>query len=300
MSRKSLSTLTIAALVLVCSAAPAQEEEPTFRLQRESSTAAGELELTDEESFQRWYPAVKQGTLELSFGIGFLNLNKTLLAHDQIIYKYTTENSYFGDVEIKGDSAFNPTLRLGGNISRWFALEGVGSISFSDYQATVTNRKVQKNEPDAAVVADPPLGEFDAERRSLITGSAGINALIYPFNIRSERVTRIQPYITAGVARMWYNMNSNFIEGAESTNDLNAGIGIRILADRAISVRVEMVMHRNTLEWTPPSFFTEQEEGTVRVPLEDWPENGARRSVTAYESNDLSLLGWTISAQGSF
>jgi len=301
MSRKSLSALTLVTILIFCSAASAQEEEEeNFSLQRASSSAAAELELTDEMSFQHWEPTIKQGTLEVSFGVGFLNLNTRILQHDQIIYKYTTEDTYFGDVEIKGATAFNPTLRLGGNISRWFALEGVGSVSFSDYEATVENRKSQKNEPGAPVIYDPPLGEYDAEKRSLITGSAGIAAVVYPFNITSERVNRLHPYLTVGVARMWYNMNSNFTSETAATTDLNGGLGLRILADRNISLRLEVIFHAHSLQWTPNEFFTEMEGGTVQVPLEYWPEGSGRHNVTEFESNDITALGWTISAQGSF
>ncbi|RKZ12047.1 hypothetical protein DRQ50_12585, partial [bacterium] len=156
MSSKSLVVLIVAAVCLVGGAAWAQteepagtSEEPTFSLRRDSSTAAAELELSEEESFHRWIPAIKQGTLEFSFALGFLNLNSTLLQHDKIIYKYTQEDTYFGDVEIKGETAFNPVLRGGINISRWFGLEAVGGLSFSDYQAEIKNPFRQKNEPGA-------------------------------------------------------------------------------------------------------------------------------------------------------
>lgn len=300
MSRKSLPALTIVALLLICSAVSAQEEEEPFSLQRRSSSAAAELELTDEMSFQHWEPAIKQGTIEVSFGVGFLNLNTRLLQHDQIIYKYTTEDTYFGDVEIKGASAFSPTLRIGGNISRWFALEGIGSVSFSDYSSTVENRKSQKNEPGAPIVYDPPLGEYDAEKRSLFTGSFGIGAVVYPLNISQERVSKMQPYLTGGVAQMWYDMNSNYTSDTATATDLNAGLGLRILADRTISIRLEAIFHFHNVQWVPNQYFTEMEGGTVKVPMEDWPEGSSRRDVSEFESNDITALGWTISAQGSF
>ncbi len=302
MSLKSVPALTIVAVLLLCTAVFAQDDstEKSFPLQRESSSAEQELELTDEASFQRWEPAVKQGTIEFSFGIGFLGLNTTLLQHDQMIYKYTTENSYFGDVEIKGQGAFHPTARLGVNISRWFALEAVGGVSFSDYTATVENRKSQKNEPGAAVIFDPPLGEFDAEKRSLITGNIGINAVVYPLNLHGERVHLVQPYVTFGVAQMWYNMNSNFIDDLSSMVDVNGGLGIRLLADRAISVRFEVLMRHHTLQWEPAEAYTTQEAGTVEVPLEEWPIDGSRQSITAFESNTITALDWTIGVQGSF
>ena len=303
MSSKSLVVLIVAVVCLVGGSAFAQAEdpettkdEPTFSLQRDSSTAAAELELEDDESFHRWVPAIKQGTFEFSFALGFLNLDQTLLQHDQIIYKYTQEDTYFGDVELKGELAFNPVMRAGVNISRWFALEGIGGLSFSDFQATVTNRVKQKNEAGAPLVDAGPLGEFDSEHGSLITGQLGVNAVVYPLNISGERIARFQPYVTGGVGAFWYSMNSNYVDGVASTLDTNLGAGFRVLGDRNISVRFEFLMHFNTLDWNAPVYFTERNEGTVQVPL----ETSSRERVTGYESNTMTMFNVSVGVQGSF
>jgi hypothetical protein len=306
MSSKSLVVLLAASVCLAAGTALAQTEEPepkqeteetrSFRLQRDSSTAAAELELEDEESFHRWVPAIKQGTLEFSFALGFMNLNTTLLQHDQIVYKYTQEDTYFGDVEIKGKSSFNPVLRGGVNVSRWFALEAVGGLSFGDYESTVENRVKQKNEAGAPLVDAGPLGEFDAEKRSLLTGQLGVNAVVYPLNIKNERISRFHPYVTGGVGGFWYSMNSNYVDGPASSFDTNVGGGVRVLGDRNISVRFEVLMHFHTLEWDPPVYFTERDEATVQVPL----ENSAREQITRYDSNSMAVLNWSVGIQGSF
>ncbi|MFO7609529.1 MAG: hypothetical protein R6X35_10085 [Candidatus Krumholzibacteriia bacterium] len=301
--------LTIAVVLCLTAVAAAQDEprerqvrdesgEQTFRLQRDSATAARELEFDDEA--QRWKPRVDQGTIEVSLSLGFLNLNTTLLEHEQIVYKYTQENTYFGDVAIKGQTAFSPVLRLGANISRWFALEGQGGLSFSDYTTSIENRKYQKNEPEAPIISDPPLGEFDAEQRSLLTGQAAINAVVYPFNIRSRVTSRVHPFVTGGIERFWFNMNSNYVDDTASAWGANLGAGIRLLADENVSVRFEVVFHRTTLEWTPAESFTELNDGTLPIPLEDWPAESLRRPVTEFTSHDLNLLNWSIGVQGTF
>lgn len=312
MSLKSLSFLTVMAVLCLSVAAVAQDQPPAppkeqpqqpaqeqvFRLQRDSATAASELEFDDE--MQAWKPRIDQGTIEVSFALGFLNLNTTLLQADQIIYNYTQEYTYFGDVEITGESAFNPVLRMGFNWSRWFALEGIGGMSFSDYTSTIENRKRQKNEPNAPIEEDPPLGEYDAEARSLLTGQAGVNAVIYPFNISERVITRFHPYVTLGVEYMWYSMNSNYTGETAGSWGGNLGAGIRLLADENISVRFEVLYHRNDLQWTPAEYFTELNEGTLQIPLEEWPEGGSRQEVTEYDSNPMNLLNWSIGVQGSF
>ncbi|HPF71742.1 MAG TPA: hypothetical protein PLQ13_13785 [Candidatus Krumholzibacteria bacterium] len=309
MSLKSLSTLMIVAVVCLAGAALAQDQqpqdqtagatnEPVFRLLRDAKSAAKELDFEDE--MLKWKPRVDQGTFEVSFSLGFLNLGTTLLEHQQMIYKYTQEYTYFGDVTIKGQTAFNPVLRLGGNISRWFALEGTGGMSFSDYSSTVENRKYQKNEPNAPLLPDPPLGEFDAEARSLFTGQIGLNAVVYPFNIAERVTSRWHPYVTGGVEHFWYNMNSNYTQDTATAWGLNLGGGIRLLADENISVRFEVILHRHTLDWTPAPYFTELDEGTVQIPLEEWPVNGSRQLVTDFASQTMNLLNWSIGAQVTF
>jgi len=310
MSLKSLSVLTIVAVLCLATAAVAQdapkpqpqdktgEKEKVFRLQRDSESAAKELDFEGEAI--KWQPNVDQGTIEVSLSLGSLGLNKTLFEHKQIIYKYTQENTYFGDVTIKGKTAFNPVMRLGVNVSRWFALEGQGGVSFSEYTSSIINRKYQKNEPNAPIISDPPLGEFDAEQRSMLTGQAGINAVVYPFNITHRVITRWQPYVTGGFERFWYAMNSNYSDKTAGSWGGNLGAGLRILADENISVRFEVLFHKNSLQWTPSESFTTLNEGTLKIPLEDWPVNGSRRAVTEYSKQDLVLMNMSIGVQGSF
>lgn len=305
MSRKFVSALSIMAMFLVCVPAWAQDKnaEPTFKLLRESATAAAELELEAEQQ-ARWEPAIAGGNLEFSFFLGFLDLNKTILAHDQIIYKYTDEATFWGDVDIKGQSAFNPGLRLSYNLNRWFAVEGVGSVSFSDYSTSVTNRVRRSNETGSSPdFLEPALGEFDAEARSLITGSVGVNALVYPLNIHGEGKGRLHPFLAGGISTMWYDMNSNYIEGAAGATDLCAGGGLRLLADQNISLRLEILFHHNTFEFTPKPYFTELNEGTTKVPLHEYPMVGEllnERQVTSFASNTLNSLSYSLGVQASF
>ncbi len=141
MSHKFVSALMIMAAIAVCVPAWAQgdDAEKSFQLLRDSATAAAELEL-EEEADEMWVPGIEGGSLEISFFLGFLNLKSTLLAHDQIIYKYIDEATYWGDLTIEGESAFNPGMRIGYNLNKWFSLEGVSSISFSEYSFSALYR----------------------------------------------------------------------------------------------------------------------------------------------------------------
>jgi hypothetical protein len=314
MSQKFLSALIILLMITVCTPSLAQDSDPqdspppeapqpTFKLLRDSSSAVDELDIEDEE-MEVWVPRIEGGTVDISFAFGFLDFNKILWEHDQIIYKYTTDATFWGDVKIKGESAFNPVLRLGYTLTDWISLEAIGGLAIAEYNSTITNRRMRENKPDAPIVDDPPLGEFDAEKRSLLTLQASLNATIYPLSIFGDGEGKMHPFVTGGAGKMWYEMNSNYFDGATGTNDVNFGGGLRILVDRNISVRFEVLAHVNEIQFTPAEYFTTRDEGTVVVPLDEFPKNpdGSvnQQQVTEFSAQSLTLLNWSIGVQGSF
>lgn len=307
MSWKTVAVFVLLGLIagMAPSASIAQEAGPikTFKLMRDSDTAASELDLEAEEK-ESWIRQLSSGDIEFSMALGFIDLGTTLLSHEQIVYKYTTEYTYWGDVDLNGQNAFAPQLRLGYSLTKWLAVESIGSISFSEYEASVTNRNRRKNEPGSAVEENPALGEYDAERRSLITLSFGGNAVFYPMGlIREEGRGLLQPYLTGGYSRLWYDMNSQYSDGMVSTNDYNIGGGLRIVGDDRVSIRFEVAYHMNTVEFDAPEYFQILDEGTTLIPLEEHPIiDGVRldRPVEAYESQDVNALHWSIGIQGSF
>jgi hypothetical protein len=321
MSQKCVSTLIILLMITVCTPLFAQDPEPqdeppveqpqkNFQLLRDSSSAVAELDIEDEE-LEIWEPGIERGTIEISFGFGFLDFNKILWEHNQIIYKYTTDTTFWGDVNIKSESAFNPVLRLGYNLTDWISLEAVGGVAITEYNSTITNRRSRENKEGAPILEDPELGEFDAERRSLLTLQASLNAVVYPLSIFGDSKGKLHPFLTGGIGKMWYEMNSNYFDGATEANDLSFGGGLRLLADKNISVRFEVLAHMHEIEFTPATYFTIRDEGTVSVPLYEYPINPEDGSVTeqsptkangdpGYDSQSLVLLNWSIGVQGSF
>jgi len=207
-------------------------------------------------------------------------------------------------MKIKGQNAFNPTLRLGYNLTSWLCVEAVGAFSFSEYTSTMENRHSKKNEQGSTVVDDPAMGEFDLEVRSMLTANAGVNATVYFLNLDGDGSGRLQPYATGGLSNMWYSMNSNYTNDSATSIDFNIGGGVRLLADRNISIRLEAVYHFNTLEFTPASHFTALDEGTVQVPLYEFPTDDEgviiRDSVEEFSSTTMGSLGVSIGLQGSF
>jgi hypothetical protein len=196
-----------------------------------------------------------------------------------------------------GEGAFNPVLSLGYNLTPFFALEGAFGFSVSKYQATITRRVRRSNDPGAAPdPEEPELGEFDAENRSIITLNAGVNGIFYPFNLGGGE-GRFHPFLTGGASRVWYDMNSNYVDGAAATWNANLGAGFRLIADDLISLRFQIVLHYNTVEFTPAPFFEERNDGTLQIPLTTFPDENV---VTEYESQSLTSLAWGLGFFASF
>ncbi len=306
MSHKSLIALMVGLCLLAYSPTYAQSGTTphVFKLLRDDVQAKKNAEKEQAEA-EAWDPGLSQHKIEVSFSLGTLDLNKTILEQEQVIYKYNDEASYWGDVKIKGSSAFNPMLRMGYSVNQWLIVEGIGGLSFADYTSTISNRHRRKNEVGARVdFGEPVLGDFDTEARSLITLQLGVNAVVYPFDIHGDAKGRFHPYLTAGVGKIWYDMNSNYNDGAEGAGDFNFGGGFRFLTDRAVSIRFEAVLHHNTLQWTPVENFLSLNEGTLLVPLEEFPTNpdGSFEEIpiTSFQAIDMNILSLSLGFEGSF
>ncbi|MBK8166572.1 MAG: hypothetical protein IPK64_11550 [bacterium] len=297
--------------------APAARPTRIFKLLNESATAAEDLEV--EEEVEVWQPGIRTGTLDLSLSLGFAHLSGTLLEREQMMYRFTTDATYWGDVLIEAQAAFSPVVRIGYTLKPWLALEGYAGVSFSETKSTVTNRWTRKNSADATAEEFNPfdgsrdpddarkLEEADQltwEMRSLITLNGGLGVLVYPLNIGKDGSGRWHPYVTGQFGVTSYDMNSNFTTGTAGSSDIAFGAGLRMLAERTVSIRIEATLHSNSIEFTPAPNFIESNTGSIRVPLIEYPRDADggydERLVTEFTSQDLSYVAWTVGFQGSF
>ena len=307
MSHKLLTFIVAGLCLMAGLPALAQDKGSTeiFHLLRNEDLAK-KAQAEKEVAAKAWEPHLQPGKIQFGLSLGRLDLNQSVFNQEQIIYKFNDEATYWGDVDINGGTAFNPVFHLGYSLNRWLTVETLGGLSFSEYKTTITNRHRRENDTGSTVDFDePPLGEYDAEARSLLAVQFGVNAVVYPLAIKGEGRGRFHPYVTAGIGRTWYDMNSNYNNGSTGSNDMNFGGGIRILADRTISIRLEAVLHTNTLQWEPDDNFLVLNDGSQPVPLEEFPINPETRSfteqmVTSYNSVDMSTLNMSLGFQGSF
>ncbi len=278
------------------------ETEETFNLSRVAQDTTRQVE--EQLEVPAYEPALEGGKLEITMTLGFLDLQTTLLAHDQIIYKYVDEATYWGDVKLIGKSAFNPILRLGYNLSPWFGMEASFGLTTSEYSSEITNRHRRMNEEGAPVdPEEPPLGDFDGEKRSCITLTAGLSGLLYPLNT-SGGEGRWHPYIIGGINRFWVNPNSNYTDDPSKSWMFSGGLGLRFITDSLISVRFEVLYNFTTLQFTPAEYFDTLNEGTLEIPIVEFIENPdgsiTEQRVTEYASQDLNTLSWALGFVASF
>lgn len=310
-SRTPLVVLALATLALATAAASAQTDAPrppekTFSLkhQRADTTGLARQARAQEETKPHYTPRIETGKLELGMTLGYLDLNQTFIKHPhRMIYKRTDEFTYYGRVFLQGESAFNPVMRLSYNLTPWFGLENVSGISVSEYRSVIDSTVAFSNEVGSGLRVDnPPLGEYDAERRSCITLSSSLNAIIYPLNLGSSegRASRWHPYLTGGVGRSWYSLNSNYTDRTAGAWNLSGGGGLRLIADDLISVRLEVVYNRATVEFEPSENFTVENEGTLPIPLYEWQQGAAPKPVESFAAQTLSSLSWGFGFTASF
>lgn len=269
-----------------------QEKERVFNLVVGEEEEKEVVEETAEAA--RYEPALSVRQFDLALTLGFFGMNETLLEHQNLIYKAEDDAFYYGDVELVGESAFNPILRLGYNFTSWFGLETQFGVTFSEYNATITDPySVDPVNPGNPKPVDP-LGEFDPEHRSALIFITNVNGLVYPFNLDGDATGRWHPYVTGGFGYALYNLDSNYTDDSASSVNVNGGIGLKVIADKLIHVRAELQYHVHSIEFEPAEYFDVRDEGTVKVPVYEFDDFGNYSEVESFSKQTLGGLAWQI------
>jgi hypothetical protein len=301
MAKQSRVILCTFAILLASGLVLAQDREPVE--ERVFNLVVGERLVADVEQDVEvvpvWQPGIERGRWDLTLTLGNMMMEKTLLQYDRIIYKATNEHFYYGNVELSSQSAFNPILRLGYNLTTWLALEAQFGVTFSEYDGSIENPfRVNPfgGEPEAVNL----LGQFDPEHRSSLVFNSNINAVWYPLNMDGDGRGRVHPYVTGGVGVATYSLDSQYVDDPASGFNVNGGIGLRIIADRLISVRTEILYQYHAITFEPAELFDDRDQGTVRIPVYRFDTFGNYERVGSYAKQTLGGLTWQIGFAVSF
>lgn len=280
-----------------------EPEEKTFNLLH-TSLEEQEAIRAEEENVPTYEPVIPERNLELTLSLGFWQINKELLNADGIIYKYTDKNTFFGDVSLVGQSAFHPQLRLNYNVLPWFSMEPVLGFSVSEYQARITNAIQLSNqafgEEENLPVTVEEIGEFDAENRSCITLSTGLNAIFYPRDYGNFGTGRWHPFIQGGAHYTWMNLNSDYTDSPSKMWDLCGGVGMRFIADDLVSIRFEVMYHHMTVDFAPGDAFAVRDEGNTRIPITQYIAGEGQVDVADFSSHTLDTFSWAVGFTADF
>jgi opacity protein-like surface antigen len=301
MAKQPIVVLFALIFLLACTAAGAQEQEKTggkddsgekvFNLIVDADTTADiDEDLADEPRFE---PAIESGQWDLTLTLGYFLMGKTLLQHENIIYKATAEDYFYGDVELKAQSAFNPMLRLGYTLTPWLTLELAGGLTFAEYDATISNAMAVNPEGGEPGPVDE-VGEFDPEHRSMVVATGNVMGLWYPLNMDGDGRGRWHPYLTGGAGVALYNIDSNYTDSSATSTNLTFGGGLKLIADDLVTIRAEVLYHIHTMEFSPAENFDSQDAGTVNTPVYEFDNAGNYTEVESYGSETLGGLTWQI------
>lgn len=293
-SRVALFSLAI----LLCSGLAAaqtpdqdQTEEKVFNLvigERPADAVVQEV-----EEAPRYEPAIEPGRWEVTLTLGYNHMNKTLLQFNNIIYKATPELFFYGDVELVSQAAFNPMLRIGYPLTTWLALETQVGVTFSTYEGSIENPfQVSPFMGTPEPVLE--LGPFDPERRSSLVFISNFNGVWYPFNMDGDGSGRVHPYLTGGLGYALYNLDSSYIDDAATSFNVNAGFGVRLITDKVIALRLEMLYQHHSIQFEPAEFFDIRDSGTVRIPVYQFDDFGNFQAVESYRENTLGGITWQV------
>jgi len=307
MAKQSTAVLCSLLILLAAGVVVAQDQgaeqpdrlpdEKTFNLLvgEEAEEEEEEEEVVEEEVETR-EPGVHGGEWHTALTLGYFGLDKTFLQHERLIYRATDESFFYGDIELKGSAAFNPILRLGYNLTSWLALETQFGLTFSEYEASITDPF--EVDPEGGT-PNPVLevGEFDLERRSALVAVGNINGVWYPLNMDGDGRGRIHPFLTGGVGTAFYNLDSNYVDETASSVNINVGGGIRVFADDVISLRAEILYQVHSIEFTPAEFFDQRDDGTVTIPVYEFTDSGEYQRAESFASETLGGLTWQLGFQ---
>jgi len=298
MAKKSIVALISLVFLLTAGLSWAQDEGTTEDPDETFSLTVGDEVAKDiaEEEIEnlKYEPELEKGTFDLTLTLGFFGMSETLWQHDRIIYKATDDAFFYGNVKNQGESAFNPILRLGYNFTTWLALEVSTGVSFSEFQAEITNPMTVNAETPGNPQDVVELGEYDAEHRSALTWISNLNALLYPLNLDGNGKGRWHPYVAGGVGYALYNLDSAYYAGSATGINGNLGLGIRMIADDLVSLRFEVLYQVHNIQFDVADYFTERDGGTVKIPVYEFNEAGFYSQVQEYESRTLGGLAWQL------
>jgi hypothetical protein len=175
---------------------------------------------------------IEPGVWELGVQIGYIDFSSRLVAAEGIIIDLeNAQDAIFADMELVGDSSFQPLFRLNRSFGSHF--EFVNSIGFAlgDYTQKITGPQEKWKARDSSNT----FTDVEVQTGSYFMWRNEHGITYYP---RGRGM--VQPFFTAGIGSNNFSVDSEYISGTAGSIAYSWGGGLRIVADDLFSLTLEV------------------------------------------------------------
>ncbi len=186
---------------------------------------------------------IEPNVWELGIQIGYIDFTSRLFGAKGIIVDLeNAQDAIFADMEITGDSSFQPLIRINRSIGTH--LELVNSIGFAigDFNQQIIGPQEKWKSRDSSNT----LTDLELQRGSYFMWRNEHGLTYYP-----RGRGRVQPFLTAGAGWNNFSIDSPYLAGSAGAFAFSYGGGLRIVADDLFSVTFEIRNYQTDIQFVP-------------------------------------------------
>jgi hypothetical protein len=202
---------------------------------------------------------IEPWTWELGLQVGYVDLNKTLLAVPSIVVDVENPaDAIFADMELGGEWSFMPQVRVNYNLGRhWSFMNGVG-FSIGDFLQSVSEDQEKWRNPDSVNT----LTEEEIEKGSYFIFNHEHGLAFYPrgwwiLDHITSAEGAVQPFLSVLAGTQSIYLDSDYVTDRTSTFQLSYGGGLRIVGDDLYSISIEARYYHSKVQYGVDSYFRE-------------------------------------------
>lgn len=218
-------------------------------------------------------PGIEPWTWELGLQVGYVDLDKTMLAADAIVVDVENPaDAIFADMQIGGAWSFMPQVRVNYNLGSHFSFENGIGFSIGDFAQTVSEDQEKWVNPDSF----NELTEEELEKGSYFIWNHEHGITWYPrgwwiFDRFSSKEGAVQPFLSLMAGTQSIFLDSDYVQEPATTFQFSYGLGLRIVGDDLYSIRVEARNYHSQVQYDVDEYFREviglDGESRVRFPV---------------------------------
>lgn len=186
-------------------------------------------------------PGIESGVWELGVQIGYIDFSSRLFGSENVIVDLEDpQQAIFADMEIRGESSFQPLVRISRTFGEHFVFENAIGFAIGDYEQTISSDITKWKSREGS----NELTEKEYEAGSYFMWRHEHSIVYYP---RGRGA--VQPYVTGGVGTNHLAVDSAYVEGGSGALAFSYGAGIRWVADELFSLTLEVRNYHTSIQF---------------------------------------------------